>query len=343
MAVWVFLLALATYAGGVGTGWPLLQHVSYTLGLVLVGSFATALLARRGLSVSLSLDALHATAGERIEETISVSKHGFFPALWLLLVDAETGRRSFLGLRGGERREWQRARSFEHRGVYVVGGDTLRVRDPFGLFSLYVCTLEEVEVTVYPAPISVELTRELSGAIHRRTLPWLEPADASVGDLRQYTPGDPPQRIHWRSTARAGTLIVADPEPRSRRSAWLVVDLGAGDDVADCAAGVGAHLCALLHSSGLRIGAVVAGEETAVISPRSGPGATSAVLDSLARVPASDDGALGRAARALTRVETPDSLIVISSSSTGSPEAARLRRMSRTTTFVAPPLQDPAP
>src|SRR4051794_18265313 len=39
MAIWVVLLALISYAGGLVTGWVLLQHLGYALGLVVAFSF----------------------------------------------------------------------------------------------------------------------------------------------------------------------------------------------------------------------------------------------------------------------------------------------------------------
>jgi uncharacterized protein (DUF58 family) len=325
MAVWIFLLALATYAGGVGTGWPLLQHVSYALAFVLAASFAFVLAARRGVSAQLSVDRHVLTAGEETGETITVRKRGPFPALWLVLASPETGRQSFLGLRGGEELFWRRKRVFLYRGRYAIGGDRVGARDAFGLFSLPACTLHTVEVTVYPREIAVPMTRELESVVGRRTRPWQEAADASIGDLRQYVAGDPPSRIHWRSTARTGTLIVADPEPRSRRTVWIVVDLGGEEEQAERSAGVARYLCSLLFASGSRVGAIVAGDEIVVIPPRAST--ESAILDALARVPASQESRLRQAARALSRAETPDGAIVVSPFDAA--DIGRMRRSAR--------------
>ena len=335
MAIWILLLALTTFAGGLGTGWPLLQQVAYALWLVVASAFAVAFSARRGLSASLSVESLHLTAGESLEETVTVRKRGLLPALWVTIVDPLHGRRSFLGLRSGEELEWRRARVFAYRGRYTIGGDEIRTQDPFGLFSFLTCRLDPIEVTVYPRPIPIEETSVLQGIMRRRSRPWSEAADASIGDLRQYVAGDPPGRIHWRSTARTGTLIVADPEPRSRQSIWLAVDLGGGEEAADRAAGIAAHLCSLLASSGLRVGAVVAGDEVVTISPRPGSTAESSILEALGRTEASDTSELALVVRAFNRIQTPDALIVVSPYGANSTELTRLRRMAGSLAFIS--------
>lgn len=37
--------------------------------------------------------------------------------------------------------------------------------------------------------------------------------DGDLGRLRAYVPGDPPSRVHWRQSARAGELVVVEPDP----------------------------------------------------------------------------------------------------------------------------------
>jgi uncharacterized protein (DUF58 family) len=333
VAIWILLLALATYAGGIGTGWPLLQHVAYALALLVTFSLSVALAARRGVSGDLTLDRQHVTAGEETGETITVGKRGRLPALWLTLTNEETGRQSFLGLRAGERLAWRRKRVFPYRGRYRVGGDFIRARDPFGLFSLPACRLEMVDVTVYPRPVPVAVSHELERLVGRRNRSWQAAADVSIGDLRQYVAGDPPSRIHWRSTARTGTLIVADPEPQARRVVWLVVDLGGDDELAERTAGIARYLSSLLFASGLRVGAIVAGDETVVISPRAG--SESAVLDALAGVASSEESRLRQAAHALSRAESPDGAIVVSPFNLASFDVGRMRRAARSLVTVS--------
>jgi uncharacterized protein (DUF58 family) len=99
------------------------------------------------------------------------------------------------------------------RGVVRFRGATLARTDPFGL----VRALTRVEA---PGSLLVLPRRHrlpplaLPGS--RRYQPGGIALATSVGDseefasLREYRPGDPPRRIHWRSWARAGKPIVKE-------------------------------------------------------------------------------------------------------------------------------------
>ncbi len=50
--------------------------------------------------------------------------------------------------------------------------------------------------------------------------------------VREYRPGDPLRRIHWRSTARRGELIVREFEPPGTQNLGLFLDPSPQDDVA---------------------------------------------------------------------------------------------------------------
>lgn len=309
MGLWVILLALISYAGGLLTGWPLLQHLGYALALLVALSFVFALVSRRGVSASLLPDRLRAEAGEEIQETVVLRKRGLIPALWTW-IDGTDGRRAFLGMLGGEERAWIRTRVFPFRGLYQVGGEDVRVGDPFGLFALRACTVEQSEVLVHPRPIPIP-SESMAAALAELRGPRWRTEDASLGDLRHYVSGDPPSRIHWRSTARMGTLIVAPPESERGRSIWLAVDLGGGDEAADRTAGIATYLTQELTAARCQVGAFVAGHASATIPPHKGRDGSGRVLDALARVDAREASALDTLATVVARADRPQVVIVI--------------------------------
>lgn len=61
-----------------------------------------------------------------------------------------------------------------------------------------------------------------------------------VRGLRDYVPGDRLRQVHWRATARHGELVVKEVEEPQAPVLHLVVDLGAGGDDGEAAAGRGA-------------------------------------------------------------------------------------------------------
>ncbi|GHF34506.1 uncharacterized protein (DUF58 family) [Deinococcus metalli] len=119
------------------------------------------------------------------------------------------------------------------RGVHAWPGATLRWADPLGLFWRAVPVPAPQGLLVYPGThglVLPELLRPLlsEGGLSRR-LGLDDPL--SLRGVREYVSGDPPGRVHWRLSARTGTLTVRDPERTAASSVAIYVDTGAGTDV----------------------------------------------------------------------------------------------------------------
>jgi len=50
--------------------------------------------------------------------------------------------------------------------------------------------------------------------------------DGSLRELRDYIPGDSPRRVHWPSSARAGTLVVRESHDTERPEVRITIDTG---------------------------------------------------------------------------------------------------------------------
>jgi uncharacterized protein (DUF58 family) len=303
-----------------------MQHIGYALiGIELLGLLVTRL-GGQGLIVSSRADRMRLSAGDEVEETYVLEKRSRWPAAWVEITPEGAIDREHVSLPPGGTRIVKHARRLPVRGHYWVAGGTIRVRDPLGLFALTRVSLDPVEVTVYPRPIevpdAVDAARALVSSQHR----WrLGGADATLGDLRDYVPGDAPSRIHWRSTARRGALMVTDPETHRRRAHWLLVDLSGDDDDAERAAGIAAYLAEKLWRSSQAVGAVITGEELVVIPARRGREQAATILDGLANVQTSPDSQLERLLRAATQCENPGSFVLISAAVGSGEEVYRPR------------------
>jgi uncharacterized protein (DUF58 family) len=113
------------------------------------------------------------------------------------------------------------------RGVVTVGPLSIRVGDPFGLAERRAALAGPARLVVHPRvhPVSAlpgPATRE---ARHGST----RPARAARGDdffaLREYEVGDDLRRVHWRSTARLGDLMLRQDELRFGEAATVLVDV----------------------------------------------------------------------------------------------------------------------
>src|SRR5262249_1045625 len=113
------------------------------------------------------------------------------------------------------------------RGAYRLGPMTLRTTDPFGILH---CELNrEATALLLVHPLIAPLERfNLSpnapfGERHAPRRLLEDPL--RVTGTRAYMPGDEPRRIHWKATARTGTLQSKVYAPATRHTLILFVDV----------------------------------------------------------------------------------------------------------------------
>lgn len=119
------------------------------------------------------------------------------------------------------------------RGVHVLGPVKVDATDPLGLFFFDARIACPTELVVHPAPVvRREHTtggegrfglRERDGAVRRGE-------GLEFHGVREYRPGDSPRRVHWRTSARRGTLAVVEFERAFQQDLMLALDLGEGTE-----------------------------------------------------------------------------------------------------------------
>lgn len=95
------------------------------------------------------------------------------------------------------------------RAVLTIGPARSVKGDPLGIARREVVSGEAVQLYVHPRTtglpsIAAGWLRDLEG----RTTNDLSTSDVAFHTLREYVPGDDRRHIHWRTTARLGTLMV---------------------------------------------------------------------------------------------------------------------------------------
>ena len=124
---------------------------------------------------------------------------------WVSAVSPDGGDRVFIpGLSRSESLTWPIDTS--RRGLYLVGPSHLEAGDPFGLMRRVLATREPSPVLVVPRvhPVDVRLGRSQTEDEETEERAGSE----TFHSLREYVPGDPQKLIHWKSSARAGKLMV---------------------------------------------------------------------------------------------------------------------------------------
>lgn len=130
------------------------------------------------------------------------------------------------GIGRGWRRHLRYQLRSDVRGDFEIGPMRVWVSDPFGLVELGRSFTSTVSLTVTPKVIAlppVPLTGELSGTGENRPRSF---ASGSAEDVtvREYRRGDDLRRVHWRSSAKVGELMVRREEQPWQSRATLYLD-----------------------------------------------------------------------------------------------------------------------
>jgi uncharacterized protein (DUF58 family) len=132
-------------------------------------------------------------------------------------------------LQPGERRELRLAFTPRRRGRIELAGLTVGRSDPLGLVRGLVRVPLEAKVIALPRRYRLP---EVALPGKRKFQPGGVSLAASVGDseeflaLRDYRPGDPLHRIHWKSFARSGKPVVKEYQDEFFERHALVLDTG---------------------------------------------------------------------------------------------------------------------
>ena len=123
------------------------------------------------------------------------------------------------------------------RGRHALGPITLSTQFPLGLVRRESVRPAPGELLVLP--LLGEMTaawdsgRRNADELVRTAVPRRGLFEDEFYQLREYRPGDGPAGIHWRSSAKAGELMVREARESRDRDLALLLDLHAGGDPAD--------------------------------------------------------------------------------------------------------------
>jgi uncharacterized protein (DUF58 family) len=112
------------------------------------------------------------------------------------------------------------------RGAYRFGPMTLRASDPFGILTREVVLDAPAVLLVHPLVAPLERFGLPSHAPfgERKSPRRLLEDPLRVSGIRAYEPGDEPRRIHWKATARTGTLQSKVYEPATRHTVAIFLE-----------------------------------------------------------------------------------------------------------------------
>lgn len=297
-----------------------------TLGLTAVALIVGALLWTRSRSAPVTLtrtvrpSPVHVGGEARVD--LEIEAHDSAPQL--TVTDTfDDGRRAARFLTPALERA-QRGRAAyriptDRRGRFAIGPAIIGIADPFGLTTRALQLGAADEVIVRPRlhdlrPVNGAPGHRRARANRRTVVPVAAPAHDEFLALREYTVGDDLRRVHWRSSARIGDLMVREDESAWEPRTVLLFDnrlashLGASYEAAvEAVASIGVRLlrsgraCEILTTSGRSLGAGLAG----------GTSTETRLLDELATITAEAEPSIAAGIRALRPPSRRGLLVIV--------------------------------
>ncbi|WP_203137149.1 DUF58 domain-containing protein [Microbacterium sp. JZ31] len=222
---WVVIgLAVVLWLVGPWLGWREITTAAVVATAVIVLCLLF-LIGRTTYDVALDLTRTRVVVGERAFGALTLANSGtraILPSRVVLPVGSGRGVFGIRHLAPGDQVEELFAIPTTRRAVVPVGPVSIVRGDPLGLFERIDSRDEPVDLYVHPKTVrfdgqSLGFVRDLEGMTSRD----LARDDIAFHALSEYQPGDDLRHVHWRSTARTGTLMMRTYE-QTRRSHFVI-------------------------------------------------------------------------------------------------------------------------
>lgn len=304
LSLLVVLLLVAVFVA-TGTGFWLLFRLAYVIAFAIPLCWFIAWYNVRNLSVTADRRTDRAQVGQEAQEMIDVHNRGILPKLWIEVEDPSDlprhrSRRVVLVPPRGHR-TWVVDTPLTRRGLFDWGPVRVVSSDPFGLFRRVEHFGGRQQILVYPPVVDLphfhappaNLPGE--GRFRKRTH-YVTP---NASGVREYAPGDAFNRIHWKSTARTGEMMVKTFELDPASDIWIVQDLerrtnaGSGEEsTEEYGVRIAASLARHYLLNNRSVGLITFGRDLRVTEAERGPQQLTRVLEVLATVAAVGDAPL---------------------------------------------------
>ncbi|GMV85953.1 MAG: membrane protein [Dehalococcoidia bacterium] len=302
----VLLILVTCVFVAYGTGFWLLFRLVYIIALAVPAAWLLVWWNTRDIEAEVDRRTARAQVGQDAQEVIEVRNKSFLPKVWLEVEDPSglPGHRSkrVVIIPPRRSRNWMVNTPLRRRGLFDWGPLRLTAVDPFGLFRRVREVGGQQQILVYPQVVDLphfqappaNLPGE--GRFRKRTH-YITPNAAGI---RDYAPGDAFNRIHWRSTARTGELMVKTFELDPASDIWVILDLerrvNAGreeESTEEYGVRVAASVARHYIVNNRPVGLMTFGRDLRVLEPERGQQQLTRILETLATSYAIGDAPLG--------------------------------------------------
>lgn len=302
----VLLILLTCVFVAFGTGFWLLFRLVYIIAMAVPAAWLLVWWNTRDIDAEVDRKTARAQVGQEAQEIIEVRNKSFLPKVWLEVEDPSDlpGHRSkrVVIIPPRRSRNWVVNTPLRRRGLFDWGPLRLTATDPFGLFRRVREVGGQQQILVYPAVVDLphfqappaNLPGE--GRFRKRTH-YITP---NASGIREYAPGDAFNRIHWRSTARTGELMVKTFELDPASDIWVILDLerrvNAGreeESTEEYGVRIAASVAHHYIVNNRPVGLMTFGRDLRVLEPERGQQQLTRILETLAMAYAVGDAPLG--------------------------------------------------
>lgn len=200
-------------------------------GLFLIINWFWTYISVRKLSITRNQRLLRYQVGNVFEEEFELINPVRYSRLWIEVVDlsnlpGKSGSKVLSGIGGKKNRYYNSRNILTKRGSFILGPTLLRSGDPFGMFLSEKLIPSENQLIVLPYIENINRFIEPPGfiqggrAIRQKSLE----ATSFASGVREYQPGDPLNRIHWKSSARRDKFMVKEFDQDPQGDIWIIID-----------------------------------------------------------------------------------------------------------------------
>jgi uncharacterized protein (DUF58 family) len=270
----VVALGLVVYVAAWGFGSKPLYPVATGLLLVSAAAWAWLHLANRPFRVRRGSGDYEHVQGDDVPVVVELESTGRVlpPAATLVERVGRLGEQRHTLNRHGRRLSVRYVLRALPRGRYVFGDPRVELTDSFGLQRAVVDLPAPGALLVYPRLVELRRLFSDAGALAHagQRLLLRRPTGFDLHSVREYEHGDSLRRVHWRSTAHRGQLMVKELEDAPRDEIAVLLD-------ADASAVVGESFEVQVRAAGSILDAYVRRGRRAVLVLNSGEQATQQV------------------------------------------------------------------
>ncbi|MCC6145327.1 MAG: DUF58 domain-containing protein [Candidatus Hydrogenedentes bacterium] len=279
--IW-FLAAGAALAAAFLLQSPYMAYAVYAFFLLVLLAHFSSVAWLTGLDCERTVDQETVQQGDTVKVSLTVTNRRGFPIPWIYCEDyhpsdfPREGPNARLAiLMPGRSISLEYALTCTRRGYHRIGPLLMESGDLFGLQKRFRTGERQDYVSVLPTIAYIETfniaTRRPQGPVRISNKIYEDPT--RIYGIREYVPGDPLNRIHWKATARTGSLHVKTHEPSTVYGGTLILDLHEDsylpegkEERMELAITTTASIAYLLQMSGEQVGMITNARDAAEVA-----------------------------------------------------------------------------